>query len=254
MSTDATFDSAGVEIAVDDVGNGDPVVLVHGYASSRHGTWRDRGWYEALADAGRRVVALDCRGHGASGKPHDPAAYDPDAMAGDVVRLLDHLGIETADLLGYSMGARISMHLLVDHGDRVGAAVLAGVGAATLRQESYSGDIADALEADDPADVEDPTARDFREFAEGRANDLAALAACRRASQAGMVLDEADLATISRPVLVVAGGADELVGDPGPLADAVPGATAETVPGRDHLTTVGDDRFRDVVLDFLARH
>lgn len=252
MST-ATFESAGVRIAYDDVGEGRPVVLVHGFASDRHGTWRESRWYDALVDAGRRVLALDVRGHGESDKPYAPAAYEPTAVAGDVVRLLDHLSIPEADLVGYSMGARLSMHLLVDHPDRFGAVVLAGVGARTLRADSYSGDIADALAADDPEAVTDPTAREFRTFAERRGNDLAALAAFRRVPQAGLVMGAEELAVVETPVLVVAGADDELVGDPGPLADAIPGAAAVAIPGRDHLTTVDDPRHREAVLEFLER-
>lgn len=249
----STFDSGGVQTAYDDVGAGRPVVLVHGFASDRRGTWEEAGWTEALVDAGRRVLALDVRGHGESEKPHDPAAYDPAVTAGDVVRLLDHLSIPEADLVGYSMGARLSMHLLVDHPDRFGAVVLAGVGARTLHEDSYSGAVADALAAADPGTIADPTAREFREFAERRGNDLSALAAFRRSPQAGLTMDADRLATVTNPVLVVAGGDDELVGDPGPLADAIPGAAAVAVPGCDHLATVDDPRFREAVLEFLER-
>lgn len=199
------------------------------------------------------MIALDCRGHGASSKPRDADAYGPAAMSDDVVRVLDHCGLAAADVLGYSMGGRLAMQLLVDCPDRFDRAVLAGVGERALAETRYSGHIADALEADDPSELEDATARDFRAFAEGRDNDLAALAACRRAPQPGLELDGEALRTISSPVLVVAGAADELVGEPGPLADAIPGAEATAIPGCDHLSTVGDTRFRDDVLEFLAR-
>ncbi|MFB6171303.1 MAG: alpha/beta fold hydrolase [Haloarculaceae archaeon] len=253
MSQTFTSDAGGVQIAYDDVGGGRPVVLVHGFASDRRGTWRAAGWDDALADAGYRVLALDVRGHGESDAPHDPAAYEPAVVAGDVVGLLDHCGIDEADLVGYSMGARLSMHLLVDHPDRFGAVVLAGVGERTLREERYSAAIADALAADDPDDVSDPTAREFRAFAARRGNDLTALAAFRRAPQAGLTMDPARLASVVAPVLVVAGGEDDLVGDPGPLADAIPGATAVVIPGRDHLSAVDDPRHRAAVRSFLDR-
>lgn len=253
MPTGEAFDADGVTIAYDDRGTGDPVVLVHGFASSRVGNWREQGWYDRLSEAGRRVVALDCRGHGDSDTPHDSRAYRPETMVGDVVGLLDHLGIPAADLVGYSMGARIGMHLLVTRPDRVDAAVLAGVGGHTLRRDRYSDAIPGALEADDPTEIEDETARGFREFAAGRGNDLRALAACRRARQPGLTLTREDLAAIDRPVLVVAGAEDELVGDPGDLAAAIPGGRAVAVPDRDHLTTVGDPRVGNVVVSFLAR-
>jgi pimeloyl-ACP methyl ester carboxylesterase len=244
-----TVDVDGVGIAYDDVGEGDPVVLVHGFASRRRETWA--GWPDALVEAGYRVLALDVRGHGESDKPHDPAAYGPEVLAGDVAALLDDADVESAHLVGYSMGARISMHVLLDHPERVERCVLAGVGERTLREDRYSGGIADALTAEDPAEIEDPTARQFRTFAAERGNDLEALAACRRATQPGLVLDAGDLAAIETPVLVAAGAEDELVGDPAPLANALPDAESLAVPGRDHLSTTGDRSFREAVLAFL---
>src|SRR5262245_44224221 len=122
------FDSAGVAIAYEDLGEGPPIVLVHGLASERRNNWKEPRWFDTLTAAGRRVIPLDCRGHGESDKPHDPAAYAVELVSGDVLRLMDHLGVERADLMGYSMGSRISASLLARHGDRFGAAVLGGVG------------------------------------------------------------------------------------------------------------------------------
>lgn len=246
-----TFTVDGFELAYDDLGEGEPVVLIHGFASSRQGTWEETGWYDELTDAGRRVVALDCRGHGDSAKPHDPAAYGHATMAGDVVALLDHLGIDRADLMGYSMGGWVSLHLLVDHPDRVRAAVAAGVGESLLGQQVDREAIAAALEAEDAADVEDPTGRDFRLFAEQQGNDLQALAALQRAREPAFGVDR--LEAVSAPVLVVAGENDELVGDPGPLAAAIPGADSFAVPNGDHLTTTGATAYKERVRDFFER-
>jgi len=102
------------------------------------------------------VIALDCRGHGESEKPHDPTAYETDIMAADVVRLLDHLEIERADFLGYSMGGRIGTEALYRHPERFNAGVLAGIGAATIEPSDAGDRIADGLLADDSADVTDP--------------------------------------------------------------------------------------------------
>src|ERR1700726_3165835 len=102
-----SFSHDGAEIAFFDEGAGEPIVLVHGFASNKEVNWVAPGWVTTLARAGRRVIALDNRGHGASTKLYDPAAYHSERMAGDVVALLDHLGIATADVMGYSMGARI---------------------------------------------------------------------------------------------------------------------------------------------------
>lgn len=250
MPTDQTFESGGVDIAYDDVGEGPPIVLVHGFASDRRGNWREPGWYDALADAGRRVVALDCRGHGDSGKPHDPDAYADGTMPRDVVALLDHLSIPEADLMGYSMGGRISLGLLADHPDRFNAVVLAGVGNGNLGGDGGRSAIADALETDEPDAIDHPEGRRFRAFAEEQGNDLSALAAVMRAFGPGFDADR--FADVSLPVLVV-NGSDDRVGDPRDVGDAIPGAEAAVVPDRDHLTTVGDPRYKEEVLEFLGR-
>lgn len=251
MPTDQTFDSDGVRIAYDDEGDGHPIVLVHGFASSRHGNWQEPSWYDALLDDDRRVIALDCRGHGESEKPHDPDAYGVDIMARDVVNLLDHLAVPEADLMGYSMGGRISTQLLAEYPGQFNAVVLAGIGGTIFEDSRNRSGIAEALEADDPDGISDPVGKDFREFAEARGNDLDALAAIQRGPRSAV--DKARLGQASLPVLVVAGEDDELVGDPRTIADAIPGAEAVIVPGRDHLTTVGDKRYKDAVIEFLER-
>lgn len=256
MPTGGTFDAGGVRIAYDDLvpndeGTAAPIVLVHGFASSRHDNWRDREWYETLLEADRRVIALDCRGHGESEKPRDPAAYETATMAADVVRVLDHLEIETADLLGYSMGGRIGLETLYTHPERFNAGVLAGIGSATLEPSDAGGRIADALLADDPDDVSDPVGKRFRTFAETADNDLEALAACARSRTAPAEWDE--IAQVDHPVLVVAGEDDDIAGDADELAAGFPNGEAVVVADADHLTTVPDERFREAVLDFLER-
>ena len=258
MATANAFDADGVRLAYDDCRPDDPgdtesppIVLVHGFASSRANNWEARGWYDTLLEAGRRVIALDCRGHGESETPHDPAAYETDVLAADVVRLLDNLEIERADLLGYSMGGRIGLEALYRHPERFNAAVLAGIGSTTLEPSDVGDRIADGLLAVDPDDVSDPVGKRFRLFAETTDNDLEAIAACARARTPPA--DWEQVGEISRPVLVVAGEQDDLVGDPTELADGLPNGEAVVVPDADHLTTVPDERFTEAVLDFLER-
>jgi pimeloyl-ACP methyl ester carboxylesterase len=240
----------GVRIAYEIVGQGQPVVLVHGFAASRIQNWRDPGWYQTLTEAGYRVVAMDMRGHGDSDKPHDTAAYDHAIMAEDIVAVIEAAGAAPAFLMGYSMGGFISMHVLMDHPDLVKKLVIGGVGGSYFGRAFGSRDaIADALIADDKSKISDPVQRTFREFAEQGGKDRVALAACMRANR--RTFAAAELKQSKRPVLVVCGENDALTGPPGPLADAFADGRAVVVPRRDHMTTVGDKVFKQAVLDFI---
>lgn len=241
-----TFDSDGVLIHYEVFGAGPPMVLVHGFASSLDGNWVRPGWIEALTPL-RQVIALDCRGHGESSKPHDPEAYALPKMAGDVLRLMDHLRVGRADLMGYSMGARIALYLAAHHAERFSSVVLGGIGSGVGRNREA---IAAGLRARDPSAVTSERARGFRAFAEANPNnDLQALAACMSAPREPPSAEQT--ASITLPVLIVTGEKDTLVGSPEQLAAAIPGARAVVVPGRDHLTTVGDRRYKDAVVAFL---
>src|SRR6266852_6552373 len=124
----ATFRSGDAEIAYLDAGAGEPLVLVHGFASNKETNWVVPGWIATLTRAGRRAIALDNRGHGASTKLYDPALYHSTLMADDIRALLDHLGLARADIMGYSMGARNTAFRALNHGDRVRSAILGGLG------------------------------------------------------------------------------------------------------------------------------
>jgi pimeloyl-ACP methyl ester carboxylesterase len=241
------FDSDGVSVHYETYGDGPPLVLVHGFASSLDGNWVRPGWTDTLSPL-RRVIALDCRGHGSSGKPHDAAAYQGGAMAGDVLRLMDHLGVDGTDLFGYSMGGRISLQLLTSRPERFRSVVLGGVGeAGTLRRRSAN--IAAGLLAADASTIEDPVAKGFRVFAEASANDLEALAACMRSQRP---IDAGKLREVRIPALIVVGEDDAVIGRAEGLAALMPGARLLTLSGRDHLTAVGDQRFKDAVVAFLS--
>ena len=245
----AIFDSDGVAIHYEVSGEGQPIVLVHGFASSLQENWVQTGWVKRLVSAGRRVVALDCRGHGKSAKPRYPSAYGSETMAADVIRLMDDLEIVRADLMGYSMGGAVALDLIMRHAERFRRVVLGGVGAVS-RGATESSAIADALSTDKPATIRDAVARAFRQFAEQRDNDLKALAAYMRRRRSRPALEA--LAAISMPVLVVVGEKDDIVSRADVLADAIPGARLLTVPVRDHLTVVPDRRYKEAVLRFLA--
>jgi pimeloyl-ACP methyl ester carboxylesterase len=244
-----TFDSDGVEIAYLDEGEGDPVLLIHGFASNVATNWIGPGWVKALTEAGFRVVAYDNRGHGHSGKLYDVKDYGAPLMAEDARRLLDHLRLARADVMGYSMGARISAFLAIVHPERVRSLVFAGLGINMVRGVAGTGPVARALEAESIDDVTNPTARTFRAFAEQTNSDLKALAACIRSARAPITAQ--DLGRLACPVLVVVGEEDVIGGDAAQLAALMPNARAVTVPGRDHMRTVGDKAYRQAVLGFL---
>jgi pimeloyl-ACP methyl ester carboxylesterase len=243
------FDSAGVPIHYETFGDQArrPLVLVHGFASSLQGNWLATGCVDALTPL-RYLIALDCRGHGESGKPHEPEAYADPAMPDDVIRLMDHLAIERADLFGYSMGGRISIQLMVRYPERFTSVILGGVGGIFQTPGSRS-NVVDALLAEEASTVTDARGKAFRVFAERNGNDLKALAACMAADRA--TGDAASLSRVAVPVLIVNGEEDRTVGDPAPLAAAIPRAQLVKIPGRDHLTVVGDQRFKDAARDFL---
>jgi len=209
------------------------------------------GWVTTVTRARRRVIALDNRGHGESTKLYVPAAYDSSLMAEDVGALLDHLGLSHADVMGYSMGARITAFLALAHPERVRSAVLGGLGIRLVDGVGLPETVAQALEAPALADVSDPTGYMFRAFAEQTHSDLRALAACMRGS--GQTLSPGEVGRIAVPVLVAVGSKDPVAGSPEQLAALIPGARALIIPGRDHMLAVGDRAFKTGVLEFLAQ-
>ena len=246
-----TFISDGVTIAYVDEGprDGEPILLIHGFASNSKVNWIDTLWVRTLTAAGCRVIAIDNRGHGKSEKLYRLEDYSAPIMAEDACRLLDHLSIRMADVMGYSMGARIAAFLTLAHPNRVRSAIFAGLGINMVRGLAGTGPIAHALEAETLDEVTNPTARTFRVFAEQTGGDLKALATCIRSARA--VLSAEMLATITRPVLVAVGTDDVIGGSAQELADIVPGAKALPIPNRDHMRAVGDRTYKEGVKVFL---
>jgi pimeloyl-ACP methyl ester carboxylesterase len=246
---------AGVEIAYLDVPPAGPdhrgtVLLIHGFASNHVVNWLGTNWVKTLTEAGFRVVALDNRGHGHSQKFYDPADYDTARMAMDGFGLLDHLGIEQAHVMGYSMGARITAVLALQRPERVRSALLGGLGIHLVEGVGLPIGIADAMEAPSVDVLTDPTQRMFRAFAEQTGGDLRALAACIRGSR--QTLSREEVARIEVPVLVSVGSKDAIAGSADELASLIPGARALDIPGRDHNLAVGDKVHKQGVLAFLA--
>jgi pimeloyl-ACP methyl ester carboxylesterase len=248
----AHFESGGLQIAYDDIPGteGRPMFLVHGFASNRSENWRRLGWYGAFERKRIGVVAMDCRGHGESAKPHEPQAYGRVAMAGDLHALAEHRKIERFHLMGYSMGARIALAAALSKPERIATLTLGGVGGKLFDRPDVSGNpMADAMEAADPESISDPMLKSFRRFADEQGEDRLALAAFTRSGD--RLLEKAELATLKVPVLVIAGAQDELAGDPQALSDVFPDGRAVTIPGCDHFSAIPHALYKATVFDFL---
>ena len=250
------FSSAGVDIAFIDAKPqgrdlGEPILLIHGFASNHRINWVNPRWVETLTKSGRRVAAFDNRGHGQSEKLYAPADYHADLMTQDAANLLAHLGIERADVMGYSLGARIASFLALSRPSLVRSLILGGLGDRLVRDGGLPEAIAEALEAPSLESLTDPTQRLFRGFADQTKSDRAALAACVRGSRRN--LTPAEAGRIVQPTLVAVGERDTLAGDPSKLVALWPRAQALLIPGRDHNLAVGDKAFKAGALDFLAR-
>ena len=227
----------------------DPVLLLHGFATSSARTWGDNGWIDLLGDVGRTVIAPDLLGHGTAAKPHDPAAY-----ADFEYRVIDHLD-ETVlhgpvDGVGFSLGARTLLVLAAAQPERFGRLVVAGVGANLFTRSTDPEMLAGMIEQPQPPD--DPALAYFHRLAHADGNDPLALAASLRRPPGGALSDEA-LARITGPVLVVLGDRD-FTGPADPLIERLVNAevTSVTLRDTDHFATPKSFAFLDATLDFLA--
>jgi pimeloyl-ACP methyl ester carboxylesterase len=242
--------SRGVPIHYEVIGQGRPIVLVHGFSSSFDGDWRQSGWVDFLVGEDRKVIGPDCRGHGSSGKPHSPGAYAGDQIPDDVLAVMDAVGIERADIMGYSMGALVTLSLLTRNAERFTSAVVGGIGlprpAADPQRRAA---LVAALEAADPATISEPTALRFRQSAERRGNDLLALAAFQRSERTQA--DQAALLRLELPLLVVVGDQDEVLESARQLVAAVAGAELVTLTGEDHRSAIAAQGYKQAVRRFL---
>jgi pimeloyl-ACP methyl ester carboxylesterase len=239
----------GVRIAWEITGEGAPILLVHGFGSDRVQNWRAPGWYDTLAKAGYAAVALDCRGHGESDKPHDTAAYGESIMVDDIALVMRAAGIRRTAIMGYSMGGSLTLQVCHRFPAQVSCAIIGGVGEVYFtRSNGWRAAIADGILADERAPLS-PVQKMFRNFAHQRGKDALALAACMRSPRTPPNRDE--LAAIATPALVVCGETDEVSGPAQPLAAELGNGRAVTIPRRDHMLTVGDKLYKQAVLEFL---
>lgn len=248
------FESDGLRIAYDDLGDGEPIILLHGFAAERRLNWRATGWYDLLARAGFRVIAPDARGHGQSAKPTEPEAYRPAGIAGDTIRLMNHLKLRKVNLFGYSMGGRNAGWLLHKYPARFLSGIIGGAGL-------------NLLKVDDPDEWESrgfrltadnrktkslaiPSMENLYRKASAKGGRLGALAACLLGSFPSIPFEA--FAKVKAPVLVICGEKDTTSGSPIPLAEAIPGAKAVLIPGKSHVSAMADPFFKGAVLGFLG--
>jgi pimeloyl-ACP methyl ester carboxylesterase len=247
-----SFHSDGIPLAYKLHGEGKPILLIHGFGSNGRVNWLDTGWIGTLNGAGYRAIVIDNRGHGNSKKLYDPQLYYAHDMAQDAARLVAHLGIPRLPVLGFSMGARIAAFLALQNPELVSASIWGGIGMNLITGLANAEEIISALTAESLDDVTGRTGRQFRIFADHTGADRAALAACMVSSREPM--SEAQVRSITVPVLVAAGSEDEMAGPPERLAALLPRGEAVTIAGRDHMRSTGDPQFKSAALAFLARH
>jgi pimeloyl-ACP methyl ester carboxylesterase len=261
---DQFFDSNGVKIHYKVEGKGEPVLLIHGFTGSVPWQWDLPGITTALAKD-YQVIALDCRGHGKSDKPHDAKKYGLE-MAEDAVRLLDHLKIKKAHVVGYSMGAIITAKLLATHPERLRSAVLGGSGG--LREGGdfkFFDDLADSLEqgkgmaslivALTPPGQPKPTDEQLQAINDRltAANDVKALAAVARGFRE-LAVSEDRLKANQVPALALIGEIDPLKRGVDDLKGKMRNLKVVVIDGGDHISTFVKPEFIDQLKKFLAQN
>jgi pimeloyl-ACP methyl ester carboxylesterase len=255
---DKFFNSNGVRIRYTEQGSGEPVVLVHGLTGNIELNWVETGVMQGLVKD-YRVIALDCRGHGKSDKPHDPSAYGGE-MGQDVIRLLDHLHIRKAHMVGYSMGSRIIGHLLTTDPDRFRTATL---GASPPRRNWSTDDERRFRERADQFErsgdrlpvppeyrkrISDKQVRAVQAYFDGRA-----LAALLRSCGQQAVTD-AELSTVKVPILAIVGTADVRLEGMRELKGVIPRVKLVELEHATHISACTHPEFVKTISAFLASH
>jgi len=244
----ATLPSA--DISYLDEGEGNAILLIHGFASNAHTNWIGPGWVQLLVASGYRVIAIDNRGHGASRKFYEEDAYTLDNMACDAAALLEYLQVKQAHVMGYSMGARISATLAFLYPQLVSRLILAGNGYNMIEGSFDSSDIHVGLAADDVSQVKTQIGMEFRAFAEATGSDLKALAACIMGGRAHIA--KSLFEALEPETMVIAGTEDTIAVECEKLAGIIPKGHFVPIPKRNHMNAVGDKVYKQAVLDFLA--
>jgi pimeloyl-ACP methyl ester carboxylesterase len=249
------FVNDGLSIHYEVHGSGSPVVMLHGAAVTFAGNFGYCGWIEPMAGRGLQALGMDLRGHGRSATPPDASASGSDAIAKDVIELLDDLAIERASIIGYSIGSQVALHTLHSHPSRFTAAALVAtgdglIGGSPLTFPAMLPNLAEILRR--PAFPEDlpPHQAAYWTFAEQMAGDREAVAIAMGGDFSPCT--PAEVATIDVPVLVVSGDQDVVLGTGARLAEALPKGRYHEIAGADHFSLATDDAVQREVADFLA--
>ncbi len=244
----ANLDTAN--IVYTDEGEGDPVLLIHGFASNAETNWTGPGWVQLLVDSGYRVIAMDNRGHGGSQKFYEEAAYSLENMASDAANLLTFLNISKANVMGYSLGARIASTLAFQSPELVDKLILAGNGYNMIEGAFDSSEIHNGLAANTVEDVKTKIGIEFRTFAEATGSDLKALAACIMGGRS--YIPKSLFESLKPETMVIVGTQDTVAVDGEKLASIIPNGHFKPIPKRNHMNAVGDKVYKQAVLEFLA--
>tara|TARA_Y100000588_G_scaffold373022_2_gene446321 strand:- start:90 stop:869 length:780 start_codon:yes stop_codon:yes gene_type:complete len=232
------FDSDGIKIRYTDEGEGSPVILVHGFTGSA-GNWQQAGITQTLANT-HRVIAIDCRGHGLSDKLHDPVMYGSH-MALDILRLMDHLGLAKAHIVGYSMGARLTGYLVANHPDRLLTATL-GASPPRRRWDASTRERANRMRRNMELRSRDADPVDGQ--------DYIALATILRSWQSQVVTDQA-LTDSPVPTLAIVGSEDPRLGGLQELTQIMPELKLVILEGATHRSAVRRPAFVNALLSFI---
>jgi len=265
VAADGFFDSNGVKIHYVVEGQGEPVVLVHGFTASIPVQWQLPGIFSKLAKE-YQVIAIDNRGHGKSEKPHDVKQYGPE-MVLDVIRLMDHLTIKKAHVVGYSMGGFMTGYMLANHPDRLITATLGGAGWSKPNDERFNfiDELAESLDAGKgirplierlvPADRPKPTEEQIASINQMLmlTNDSKALAACIRGMKSLSVTED-KLKANKVPVLAIIGEKDPLKVGVDEMRGKMANLTVDVIEGADHMTTFTNPKFTNDLKAFLQQH
>lgn len=245
MSTpDFVLGRDGTRIAYTVHSGAKPVLFVHGFGSSGSYNWERTGWVQAMADAGRGAITVDLRGHGRSGKPHDSGAYATEMMGADLLAVLDGAGVRRADVVAYSMGARVASALTQLAPERVSAIVIGGAGPMELFA-SWNLDEVRAYLHDNTPPSDETIATVLRAVLSGGADADALLACIEGVSGSPLAVP----ATV--PALFVVGELDPIAsGAEGLALDW--GSDVVTLPGRTHLSAPSSRAFQDAAIGFFA--